>query len=190
MRAPTILGHACRRCGAVEVGSGDFSQGYYDISDQAFVLTLCNNKVGDLTMDLTGIGTTVVGIGGKIIDKIFPGPEEKAKAKALLIELEQSGELEELKTRMSAIIAEAKSADPWTSRARPSFMYVIYLMILAAIPMGVLSAFSPEKAVLVAEGMKAWLGAIPDGLWVTFGVGYTGYSVARSVDKKNLVGRG
>jgi hypothetical protein len=137
-------------------------------------------------MDLTGIGTAVVGIGGKLIDKLFPDPAEKAKAQAVLIELQQSGELKELETRMSAIIAEAKSADPWTSRARPSFMYVMYIMILAAIPMGLLSAFDPAQAVQIAAGMKAWLSAIPDGMWATFGIGYTGYSVARSMDKKNL----
>ncbi|MDT8419342.1 MAG: holin family protein [Desulfuromonadales bacterium] len=137
-------------------------------------------------MDLTGIGTAVVGIGGKLIDKLFPDPAEKAKAQAMLIELQQSGELRELETRMSAIIAEAKSADPWTSRARPSFMYVIYVMILFSIPMGIVAAFAPTQAMLVAEGMKAWLSAIPDGLWATFGIGYTGYSVARSMDKRNI----
>ncbi len=138
-------------------------------------------------MDITGIGTAVVGIGGKLIDKLFPDPAEKAKAKATLIELQQTGELKELETRMSAILAEAQSSDPWTSRARPSFMYVIYIMILAAIPMGVLAAFDPARAAAIAEGMKAWLSAIPNGLWTTFGIGYTGYSVARSMDKKNIL---
>ena len=87
---------------------------------------------------------------------------------------------------MSVMLAEAKSKDPWTSRARPSFMYVIYIMILFAIPMGILSAFNPEMAAQVAEGMKSWLSSIPDGLWATFGIGYTGYSVARSWDKRNI----
>lgn len=137
-------------------------------------------------MDLMGIGNAVVGIGGKLIDKLFPDPAEKARAEAMLIQLQQSGELKELETRMSAIIAEAKSADPWTSRARPSFLYVMYLMILAAIPMGILASFDPAKAVQIATGMKAWLTAIPDGMWATFGIGYTGYSVARSMDKRNL----
>ena len=52
--------------------------------------------------------------------------------------------------------------------------------------MGILSAFNPEMAKDVAEGMKSWLASIPDGLWATFGIGYTGYSVARSVDKRNI----
>lgn len=124
-------------------------------------------------------------IASKVMDKVFPDPIEREKAKLQMAKLNQDGKLEEVKTQMSAIIAEAKSADPWTSRARPSFLYVIYIMILASIPMGILSAFNPEMAVQIATGMKAWLSSIPDALWGTFGIGYTGYTVARSAwDKK------
>ena len=129
----------------------------------------------------------ILGIGSKLIDKLFPDPEEKQKAQLQLMQLEQNGELEDLKTRMSAILAEAQSNDPWTSRARPTFMYVIYIMILAAIPMGILSAFNPAMAKEIASGMQAWLSAIPDGLWATFGIGYSGYAIARSNDKKNIL---
>ncbi|MCE5335240.1 MAG: holin family protein [Desulfobacteraceae bacterium] len=126
-----------------------------------------------------------LGIGGKLIDRLFPDPEQKAKAQLELMKLTQDGELKELELSMSAIVAEAKSSDPWTSRARPTFLYVVYLMILAAIPMGVLSAFKPDLAIAVAKGMQAWLSSIPDGLWATFGIGYSGYSIARSWDKKS-----
>jgi len=125
-----------------------------------------------------------LGIGGKLIDRLFPDPEAKAKAQLELLRLTQEGELRELELSMSAILAEAKSDDPWTSRARPTFLYVVYVMVLASIPMGVLSAFRPDLALAVARGMQAWLSAIPDGLWATFGIGYSGYSIARSMDKK------
>jgi len=138
--------------------------------------------------DISGLGS-VFDFGSKVLDKLFPDPKEKAEAQAKLMSLQQAGELKELEVRMSAIIAEAKSADPWTSRARPTFMYVIYAMILFSIPMGFLAAFDPAKATAVASGMQAWLAAIPDGLWATFGIGYTGYSVARSIDKKTLKGK-
>jgi len=129
--------------------------------------------------------TAVLDVGGKLIDKFFPDPTEKAKAQIELQRLAQQGELTELQTRMSAIIAEAKSSDPWTSRARPSFLYVMYIMILSSIPMGILSVFRPDMAVQIAEGMKAWLSAVPNELWAVFGIGYTGYTVARSAwDKK------
>jgi phosphotransferase system glucose/maltose/N-acetylglucosamine-specific IIC component len=98
--------------------------------------------------------------------------------------MQQNGELKELETRMSAILAEANSPDPWTSRARPSFLYVIYVMVLMAIPMGVLSAFRPDMAGAIAAGMQAWLAAIPEDLYVLFGVGYVGYAGARTFEKR------
>lgn len=131
--------------------------------------------------------TAALDIGGKLIDRLWPDPTERAKAKQQLAQMQMDGDLRELEVRMSAIIAEAKSSDPWTSRARPSFLYVMYIMILAAIPMGVLSVFSPTTATTIAEGMKSWLTAVPDTLWGVFGVGYTGYTAARSIwDKKQI----
>ena len=90
--------------------------------------------------------SSIFGIGSKIIDKLFPDPTEKAKAQLELIKLQQSGDLDELKVQLSAILAEANSADPWTSSARPSFLYVVYVLLLWSIPMGVLTIFRPEAA--------------------------------------------
>lgn len=123
-------------------------------------------------------------IGKSLIDKLLPDPAAKAKAQMDLLIMQQNGELKELETRMSAILAEATSADPWTSRARPSFLYVIYVMILMSIPMGFLSAFNPEMATAVANGMKLWLAAIPEDLYVLFGIGYVGYAGARTLEKR------
>lgn len=126
-----------------------------------------------------------------LIDRIFPDKEkqsqERAQAELALASLAQEGKLKELTTQMSAIIAEAQSTDPWTSRARPSFMYVIYVMILMSIPMGILSAFNPAMAVAIANGMKAWLSAVPSELWTLFGVGYVGYTGARMFEKRKGV---
>lgn len=134
----------------------------------------------------------ITDIGGKLIDRIFPdkiGQEtERAKAVLALESLRQDGSIKELQVQMSAILAEAQSADPWTSRSRPSFLYVMYIMILVSIPMGVLSAFKPDIAIHIADGMKAWLAAIPSDLWAVFGVGYLGYTGARSFEKnKKLI---
>lgn len=121
-----------------------------------------------------------------IVDKVgslFPSEKEKNQAKLILLEAERSGELEAVKVQLSAILSESQAADPWTSRARPSFMYVIYILILAAIPMGFLSALNPTMALAVAAGFKVWLEAIPDSLYTLFGVGYLGYTGARSIDK-------
>ena len=128
-------------------------------------------------------------VGNKLIDKFFTTPEEKAKAQMELLEMQQKGELTELSTRMSAILAEANSPDPLTSRARPAFLYVMYIMILSALPMGVLSAFEPQVAIGVAEGMKMWLAALPGELYALFGAGYLGYAHYRTNEKKVGVAR-
>ncbi|HET8689181.1 MAG TPA: holin family protein [Methanosarcina sp.] len=137
-------------------------------------------------IDLTGI-TSIVDFGSKLIDRIFPDKiaqaDQRDKAQLALLNMQQNGELTELQERMKAIVTEASSADPWTSRARPSFMYVIYIMILMSIPMGVLSAFNPVFATAVISGMKAWLAAIPQELYTLFGVGYVGYAYQRSKEK-------
>jgi hypothetical protein len=126
----------------------------------------------------------IVGAGLKIIDKVIPDPAAKDAAKLALLKAQQDGELEGVKAQLSAIVTEAQSADPWTSRARPAFLYVVYALILAAIPMGIVSAFSPDTAAAVTAGFKAWLAAIPESIVTLFGVGYLGYTGARSLDKR------
>ena len=88
-----------------------------------------------------------------------------------------------MKAGMAVMLAESQSADPWTSRARPSFLYAVYVLLLAGLPMGILSAFRPDLAVAVAAGFKAWLTAIPDSLYLLFGTVMTGYGIQRTVEK-------
>lgn len=136
---------------------------------------------------ITAVLDLANGVGSKIIDKIWPDKTaqaaERAQAELALLQVQNDQEIKEMTAGLSAVIAEAQSADPWTSRARPSFMYVIYVMILMGIPMGFLAAFKPEMANAVAQGLKMWLSAIPDPLWTLFGVGYVGYTGARMVEK-------
>ena len=70
--------------------------------------------------DITGLGS-FFDFSGKVLDKIFPDKAEAERAKLKLFEMQQNGEFKELDARFSAIVAEANSQDPWTSRARPSF---------------------------------------------------------------------
>jgi hypothetical protein len=83
---------------------------------------------------------SLIGPIASIIDKMIPDKEARARAKLKLLKLEGTQELESIEARMTTIVAEANSRDPWTSRARPSFLYVMYVMILWALPMGVLAA--------------------------------------------------
>jgi hypothetical protein len=122
-----------------------------------------------------------------IIDKIIPDPDAREKAKLELIKLQGSQELQAVETRIAAILAEANAQDPWTSRARPSFLYVMYLMILWAIPMGIIASIRPETAFAIANGMNAYLSGLPEPLYALFGTGYLGYTVARQWGKNRKI---
>lgn len=131
----------------------------------------------------------IVGPIAHIIDKIIPDPKARDRAKLELIKLEGSQEMQQLETRLSAILAEANSADPWTSRARPSFLYVMYAMILWAIPMGLIASIRPTTAAAIAQGMNSYLAGIPEPLYALFGTGYLGYTVARQWGKLRGIDR-
>ena len=118
-----------------------------------------------------------------LVDDLFTSDEERAAAKLRILEAQQKGELAKIEQQLSAIMAEANSKDPWTSRARPAFLYVIYILVLAAIPFGALSALAPDVANSVSDGVQDWLAAIPEPLWMLFGAGYLGYSGMRTWDK-------
>jgi hypothetical protein len=119
----------------------------------------------------------------KLIDKIIPDPGQREAAKLELIRLQGNQELETLKAQMSAIVAEAQSPDPWTSRARPSFLYVMYALMLWSIPMGLIAAHRPDMATAISTGMTGYLKALPDSLYALFGTGYLGYTAARQWGK-------
>ena len=114
-----------------------------------------------------------------IIDKVIPDKSAREKAKLQLLQLQGTQEMQLIEARLSAIVAEAHSPDPWTSRARPSFLYVMYALILFALPMGLISAFSPSAAAAVSTGIAAYLRGLPDELYALFGTGYLGYTAAR-----------
>jgi hypothetical protein len=118
-----------------------------------------------------------------LLDRVIPDPKIREQAKLQLMQAEGQQVLQEISASLSAIVTEAQSADPWTSRARPSFLYVVYALLLAAIPMGLIYAAQPETAKLITEGFRAWLVAIPEPIIQLFGIGYLGYTGARSFDK-------
>lgn len=83
----------------------------------------------------------------------------------------------------TAMMAETASPDRYVSRARPSFLYLMYGMILLSLPMGLLSAISAPLAEAITRGVKLWLTSLPDGLYALFGTGYLGYTAARQWGK-------
>ncbi len=129
------------------------------------------------------IVTGLIGPIAQLIDKIIPDPKARDAAKLELLKLEGSQELEATRTQLSAIVAEANSNDPWTSRARPSFLYVMYALVLWSIPRGQIGADQPEFAQAIASVMTAYLRGLPEELYALFGTGYLGYTAARTWGK-------
>jgi hypothetical protein len=139
-----------------------------------------------LSLASIDIGSTLSGIGdlAKKIRSAITGKEpiDANKAAELALDMQRlDSDIE--KATLAVVLAEAQSADPWTSRARPTFPYVMYIMLLTAIPMGIVCAVNPAAANNIIVGFKAWLSAIPTELYTLFGVGYLGYGGFRSYDK-------
>lgn len=127
----------------------------------------------------------ILDIGKTLIGRLFPDPEQRAKAELELLAMQQNGELEAAKIQMSAIIAEAQSADPYTSRARPSFMYVFYTLLLSLVVVApFVGVFFPEQMDMFFNNVGKGFHAIPEELWWTFTVGYLGYTGARTYEKR------
>ena len=138
-------------------------------------------------MDMTGIGTAITGVINTAADKFFVDAKDKEAFKLEALKLQQQGEFKAQEIQLSAILAEAKSNDPWTSRARPSFLwcfYIILLYLMIVIP--TIGVFFPDKMTILYSNITHGLGAIPDGLWSTFTVGYLGYTGAREYGKTKL----
>lgn len=72
----------------------------------------------------------VAGIAA-VLDRIIPDPAARDAAKLELLRLDRARELGALCAEPTGIPAEASDPDRWTARARPSFLYVMYALLLA-----------------------------------------------------------
>lgn len=134
-------------------------------------------------MDPVTIGG-IFSLGKELIARWWPDKDEQARREAELMVMAQQGELKELETRMSAIIAEANSKDKWTSRARPSFMYLFYLVVIAlVIVFPVLGIWWPEQMTQFYNNVGAGFSAIPEEMWWAFTTGFLGYAGFRTYEK-------
>ena len=61
--------------------------------------------------------TAGIDLVGKALDRFVADPAQRDAAKLAMFEAQRAGDLDSIKVAMSAILAEANSADPWTSMA-------------------------------------------------------------------------
>ena len=115
-----------------------------------------------------------------ILDRVLPDRYVRDRAKLELIALADAPDWPDLPP---AHADQSPPTDRWVSRARPSFLYVMYAMILWALPMGVIAGFRPHTADAIVRGIAGYLGSLPDALYALFGTGYLGYTAARQWGK-------
>jgi hypothetical protein len=125
----------------------------------------------------------IMGTVIKLLDRIIPDPIAREAAKLELLKSENRQALNEMQSQLSAILAEASSADRWTSRARPSFLYVMYFILMLCVFGGIVGIWYPVETQAAAKNMGVLLKALPEDLYTLFGLGYLGYTGARSFEK-------
>lgn len=113
-------------------------------------------------------------IGSKVIDRLWPDPTEREKAKAALLQLQQEGELREIEASMQVLVAEAKSEHSLTSMWRPITMLVFTSVV--------------ANNLILAPYLSALFGVhitlpMPDQVWELLNLGIGGYLVGRTVEK-------
>lgn len=68
--------------------------------------------------------SALLDIGGKVIDRLWPDPAQRAAAQLELVKLQQSGELQAIAGQMEINKAEAASASVFVSGWRPFIGWV------------------------------------------------------------------
>lgn len=74
---------------------------------------------------------SILEIGGRVLDKVFPDPEQRAKAQLELMKLDQEGQFKELDAQLQVSLAQAKineadaaSQNPFQAGWRPAAGWV------------------------------------------------------------------
>lgn len=119
----------------------------------------------------------------RLLDQLISDPRARDRAKLELVRSERREALAATAADLRRAVGEARAADPWTSRARPGFLYLMYGLILWSVPVGLVAAADPGLARSVAGAMTAYLRGLPEELYALFGTGYLGYTAARTWGK-------
>lgn len=139
-----------------------------------------------MAFDLTGLGS-LFDFGGKLIDKFFPNPEDKAKAQLELMKMQQTGELAQLaadvdlaKGQMAINAAEASSGNTYASSWRPSVGYTCVAGLGYSF---LLQPLLPWFALLFGADVPP-LPSLDTNVLMTLLLGMLGIGGMRSFDKK------
>lgn len=123
--------------------------------------------------------SSALDFGSNLLDKFFPDKDEANKAKIMLLEMKQNGELKQLQISAGIITAEANSEHWIAANWRPITMLTfVFIIANNYIIHPYLSLFFDAAPVL----------AIPPDMWDLLKIGLGGYVIGRSVEKtvKNL----
>lgn len=112
--------------------------------------------------------SAVIGIGTKVIERLWPDPAQASEAKLKLLELAQKGELTELVSRAEIVKTEAASSHWLASNWRPLLMLTFGGLIVAR-------WFGWAAPQLTTEEYLK--------LWDIVELGLGGYVVGRTVEK-------
>lgn len=125
--------------------------------------------------------SSIFDFGSNLLDKFFPDKDEANKAKIMLLEMKQNGELAKLQTSAGIITAEANSEHWLAANWRPVTMLTfVFIIANNYILYPYLSLFFDKAPIL----------QIPPDMWDLLKIGLGGYVVGRSVEKgiKNFKG--
>jgi hypothetical protein len=124
----------------------------------------------------------MLGIGEKLIERLWPDPGKAAEAKLELFKLEQSGELAQIMGQIEVNKAEAANASVFVSGARP------FIMWICGIGLGMQFIVSPLLTWGAAFlGKVVVLPPLDMGTLLTLLMGMLGLSGMRTVEKLNRV---
>jgi len=126
--------------------------------------------------------SSALDFGNNLLDKFFPDKDEANKAKIMLLEMKQNGELSKLQTSAGIVTAEANSEHWIAANWRPITMLTfVFIIANNYIIYPYLSLFFKAAPVLI----------IPPDMWELLKIGLGGYVVGRTVEKsiKNYKGK-
>ncbi len=104
-----------------------------------------------------------------VVSQFKLAPEDQLKFEAQLRDIERSETEATIKAAESVLVAEAQSQDGYVRRARPTFLYLVYLLLLYNYVARPVMGQPPVE--------------LPEELIFLFGAGILGYQGARSWEK-------